>query len=405
MKYDCLSKMYYKERDRYEALYNERFSSESACHFPFKVNDYDAFVVIGKDILELTSKIWEINSDILDLRSSGTLPEKAIEHYIKKCMIDEIKQTNDIEGVYSTRRDINDILDGIISKENNRLKGIVNRYKLLLNDEIPIETCADIRKLYDELVLEEVKENDEQDVPDGEIFRQDTVEIRSANQQIIHEGLYPEKKIIDTMSSCLSMLSDDEYNDFVKIAVFHYMIGYIHPFYNGNGRLSRFISSYLFSKKLVPLLSYRLAYIIRKNLDAYYKSFKIANDDKNKGELTSFVISFLELVSEAMIAIKESLEERRDKFQYYAPIVYDLMETGVLENSEKSDNILKIFVTNALFGDGDMTLKQLREETEYSDYAIKKQLQNLIDTGIIDKKESKPHRYNINLQRLEELRK
>ena len=113
----------------------------------------------------------------------------------------------------------------------------------------------------------------------------------------------------------------------------------------------------------------------------------------------------MELVSEAIIAIKESLEERRDKFQYYAPIVYDLMETGALENSEKSENILKTFVTNALFGDGDMTLKQLREETEYSDYAIKKQLQNLIEIGIIDKKESKPHRYNINLQRLEELHK
>ena len=52
----------------------------------------------------------------------------------------------------------------------------------------------------------------------------------------------------------------------IRISIFHYLIGYIHPFYNGNGRLSRFVSSYLLSRDLEPLLSYRLSYTIKENI-------------------------------------------------------------------------------------------------------------------------------------------
>ena len=79
----------------------------------------------------------------------------------------------------------------------------------------------------------------------------------------------------------------------IRIAIFHYLFGYIHPFYDGNGRTSRFINSYLLSKKLQFLVSYKLSYTIKENMNSYYKSFKETNDEKNKGNLSFFVISFL----------------------------------------------------------------------------------------------------------------
>ena len=50
------------------------------------------------------------------LRLMQSLPSIALNQYIKTCLIDEIKMTNEIEGVYSTRKEINDILDNLKNK-------------------------------------------------------------------------------------------------------------------------------------------------------------------------------------------------------------------------------------------------------------------------------------------------
>ena len=65
------------------------------------------------------------------------------------------------------------------------------------------------------------------------------------------------------MTKGLNILNNDEYDYMIRIAVFHYIFGYIHPFYDGNGRTSRFISSYLLSKNLLPIVSYKLASTIK----------------------------------------------------------------------------------------------------------------------------------------------
>ena len=96
----------------------------------------------------------------------------------------------------------------------------------------------------------------------------------------------PESRIIETVEQSLSVLNDNDIDIFIRIAVFHYLFGYIHPFYDGNGRTSRFISSYLLSRELTPLIGFRLSYTIKENISKYYKAFEVCNDPHNKGELT-----------------------------------------------------------------------------------------------------------------------
>ena len=91
-------------------------------------------------------------------QSIDKLPEVAKEQYIKKSLIDEITHTNEIKGIISTRKEIRDILDDIASKdrEKSRFKGIVNKYKKLLEEEtVQLKTPTDIRKIYDEMLLDE----------------------------------------------------------------------------------------------------------------------------------------------------------------------------------------------------------------------------------------------------------
>lgn len=233
MKYRLLSIIYYEDLLEYENTYKKRYESESSYRYSFSIAPNKAFLVINNNILNLITDILKLDK-MLTLKINY-LPNIALNQYNKKCVIDEIKMTNDIEGVISTRKEITEILEDFSGKtKGTRLYGLVKKYELLTQEDIDLNNCNDIRYIFDELVLNEVSAEDRLNIPDGEIFRKDSVYIQNKTGKTIHTGINPESKIIETLTSCLDMLKNENYNKLVIIAVFHYMFGYVHPFYERN---------------------------------------------------------------------------------------------------------------------------------------------------------------------------
>ena len=61
---------------------------ESTYNFNFKIEDYNAFVVINHDILQRVEKIMELDKELLIKMKS--VPIIALNQYAKSCLIDEI---------------------------------------------------------------------------------------------------------------------------------------------------------------------------------------------------------------------------------------------------------------------------------------------------------------------------
>jgi len=402
MKYRLLSSMYYEDKELYLSTYLARYQSESTYKYKFDIGEDKAFVVINNNILQLVSKILKLDKEFT--LKAKYLPNIALKQYTKRCIIDEIKMTNDIEGVISTRKEISEIINDIEGKKKgNRLYGLVKKYELLMEEDISLNNCTDVRELYNELVLNEVKAENIEHVPDGTIFRKDPVYVQNKTGKTIHTGLNPEIKIIETMTDCLLILNNDEFNKLVSIAVFHYMFGYIHPFYDGNGRINRFISSYLLSRELHPIISYRLAYTIKKDINRYYKNFKTVNDSKNKGEITSFVEYFLEILAESLEDLNASLFELINKLDYYK---HKMNEVKKLDDSIDNNVILILFilVQNNLFGEHGLSVYEVSDVTELGQSKVRKSLNLLENMGlVIQKKESKMYIYEADLDFINDL--
>ena len=266
MSYKLLSHLFYKDKDEYNALYQQRISSESTRILPIKIGGNNAFYCLCPEIHETSLRIMQLDKMVSLIEDE--LPNAALVQFADRCLIDEIKLTNDIEGVYSTRKELSAVLYEVNGKaEKKRFYGLLNKYKMLISDsEFPLITSTDIREIYNDLVFKEIAEDCAENIPDGEIFRKDMAEVTNSTQKVIHKGAYPETKIIQLMEQALNILNQKEIPILIRISIFHYLFGYIHPFYDGNGRTSRFISSYLLSKEFEFLIGFRLSYTIKEHI-------------------------------------------------------------------------------------------------------------------------------------------
>lgn len=395
MEYELLSKIFYKKPTEYESIYDARFNSEASIKLPIKIHENVGFIFNTNEITKLLVKIYKTINKINLLRTH--LPNIAINSYIIKSLKDEIALTNEIEGVRSTRKEIEDAIDSIKNDKNARFKGLVDKYfKLISNEIIPLNNCEDIRTIYDALVLPEIeKEN----LPDGILFRKEPVQVVSATQKEKHRGIMPESKIIESLDLCLDFLKNDDIDSLIKISAFHYLFGYIHPFYDGNCRTSRFISSYLIKNELDVLLALKLSYTVKNNINKYYKAFDVCNDRKNKGDITFFVVTFLELLSQASDDLYTKIADLNDQLNYYNNIINTLVNEKVL--NDKQAKCIFILCQNRLFDDTYMNMNTLTELLEKSDTTTRKILKSLESKNLLVKSRNKnQYLYSANLDSL-----
>lgn len=395
MEYELLSKIFYKKPTEYESIYEARFNSEASIKLPIKIHENVGFIFNTNEITKLLVKIYKTINKINLLRTH--LPNIAINSYIITSLKDEITLTNEIEGVRSTRKEIEDAIDSIKNDKSARFKGLVDKYfKFISNEIIPLNNCEDIRTIYDALVLPEIeKEN----LPDGILFRKEPVQVVSATQKEKHRGIMPESKIIESLDLCLDFLKNDDIDSLIKISAFHYLFGYIHPFYDGNGRTSRFISSYLIKNELDVLLALKLSYTVKNNINKYYKAFDVCNDRKNKGDITFFVVTFLELLSQASDDLYTKIADLNDQLNYYNNIINTLVNEKVL--NDKQAKCIFILCQNRLFDDTYMNMNTLTELLEKSDTTTRKILKSLESKNLLVKSRNKnQYLYSANLDSL-----
>lgn len=398
-KYQDLRTLFRISENDARIVHEQRFNSKDAVRLNFQISGNQAFYVMDSAIYELIIKAMELDRDID--RTIGMLPQRAIEQYMDKCLIDEIVLTNGIEGVHSTRREIDDALEMLAEKDKTgRFLGIVEKYHALrVRKTIPIATCADVRALYDELVLDEVRADDPSHAPDGRFFRKGPVSVLDASHKPIRQGVEPEAKIIELMNQALMILVDEAIPALVRVSVFHFLFAYIHPFYDGNGRTNRFISSYVLSRGFSPIVGYRLSYSVKECIEKYYKGFSICEHPLNKGDITPFVISFSELVVDAMESMLDSLQAKQSDLADAVGTVNRAIATK--EEDAGLWRVAFILAQAELFSENGATTEELCAAAEMSEPTMAKKRKLIKELGFLRETHKGRQRfYSLNLQKL-----
>ncbi|WP_305296864.1 Fic family protein [Parvibacter caecicola] len=406
MDYQDLRKLFHISEDEAAAAYQQRVASKDALKINVSISGFPAFCLMDSEVFRLILQAERLEKEITELVHQ--LPGRAIQQYFDNCLIDEIVLTNEIEGVNSSRREIGEVLERLENNDRRgRFSGIVEKYVALQKGiEVPLQTCVDIRNVYDQLVLDEVLAQNPKYAPDGELFRAGPVEVYDAAQRAIHHGIEPEESIIEALDVALNLLNDESVETLVRISLFHFLFAYAHPFYDGNGRCNRFISSYILAREFDPLVGLRLSFAIKEQIRKYYRAFTLCEHPLNKGDLTPFVILFSEIVVEALASMRDSLSELKGLLDQAHDLMMDI--PGITDGRDAMVKDLlsmaSLLIQAALFAEWGIRSKELAMAMEVSVPTVYQRLKFFESQGLmLKRKTGRDTFYAMDLEKLRAL--
>ncbi len=362
---------------------------------------FPLYYIPTNKLIKLINNIYKQDSLLNELLNND-LPPIARENFMFDCLIEELYHTNDLEGVKSSREEI--IRSARIlntTKSKKRFSSMIASYNKLLLDELEeLESPDDIRKIYDHIADEEINDFEK---PDGELFRKELTYVykKSGTEKIIHRGLTPEKKIIESLEMMIDFLNDSEIPTLIKIAIAHYYFGYVHPFYDGNGRTSRFISSIYLNNELSELTAISLSRGCNKYRNKYAESFEITNSIANRGETNFFVENFLQIISNEQ---KDMIQELKVKKEQLNDFTNKLSNDTRFQDKEMFFGIMYVLGQNYFFSvtESGLTAKELSDISNRSIQSMREALKDLSDLGVLSTKGKRPVIYSIDKSYFEE---
>ncbi len=260
-----------------------------------RINNNDFIIQKCPEIETLVAKVTAASKQVNLIVNH--LPDVLVKMTINNLLEEELVQTNKIESIDTDRLSVRAILVNKSGSEQFRESQIVYQYKQLLKGNVAFTNPSQLSALYFNF-LENYISPDDLDAM-GQLFRKDTVYVVTGTGKKVHTGVGGEANIYLAIQTLLDYLSYDDENIYIKVAVFHYLFGYIHPFYDGNGRMVRLITA----AKLLPEISISaiaLSDIIANHESQYYQMYEETNSRFNVHDLTSFVFQFLEFIYKAI---------------------------------------------------------------------------------------------------------
>lgn len=285
-------------------------------------------------------------------------PHNSSQHYGIKAMEDEIVSTLTIEQIDTSRDSVRRILTGYApaSETENRIYGMKKGVEFIADPNHRI-TEENLHQLYEMTVGDFLAEEDR--LLPGNYYRHDSVYV--VGDKVEHMGL-PWKKLPEYMADLIAYANaEGSDNDLLKAALLHFYIAYLHPYFDGNGRMARLLHLwYLVQQGYSSALFIPLSRYVEKSRRGYYDAYTLTEQNaliSGVLDVTPFLVYFIEHVYHQLEDVASSASAI-GAFQ-------TVLERGGITEKEKD---LWHFVLSA-YGNGEFSTKQLERDFGNAAYA------------------------------------
>lgn len=362
-----------------------------------RFDDQQYFYVLVPEIAKLSDAIHEEERAIESLIKK--LPRRAAAAGLSALFIREVMSTHQIEGIHSSRREVEEVLKAPKSSHRKRFAEFTSVLKecVIDQDAFSIERVEDIRSLYDRVTTGEVSAGDELD---GELFRKGPVYVYSESQRILHSGFQPEEKIRRGLQDMLDEAEQPSTTKLIAAIVGHFMFETVHPFYDGNGRTGRVLLGYHLRDILRPSSILSLSQAISESKRVYYNALRDARDRRNYGELTHFIITMMTFIRSAQDTLMSDLKQSSQRIQQLQTNL-NALEFDSLKPGHKPQILtailLEIGQDYAFGSELGLTLDELGEDEDLAinRRALTSNCAELIERGFLEITRKRPLTYTL----------
>lgn len=348
-----------------------------------KRNSMAKRVILGKSTFSfsVTGKMQEL-LHLLDFNLGGTLgtqgiiPEKDKKFYLVNSIMEEAIASSQMEGASTTRKVAKDMLRKQLKPQNRGQQMIYNNYATIryLVDNQSQNFSVELLKEIQRLITHKTLVNAEYE---GRFRTTDDIMVMDNITGEIAHTPPAHKEIEDWIAQLSDFINNDNEKFFIhpiiKGIIIHFMIAYIHPFVDGNGRTARSLFYWYMIKKGYWLTEYlSISRIIHRSKKKYETAFLYTENDEN--DLSYFIQYNLEAMYKAFEELKLYLER---KIREQSDLLYF---KEIPKINERQAQILKILTEKpkSIF-----TAKELISLFNVSVKTTRNDLQQLVSLGFM----------------------
>ncbi|SFC85852.1 Fic family protein [Algibacter pectinivorans] len=320
------------------------------------------------------------------LQKEKLLSDLDKDSYLNNALMEESIFSSMIEGATTTRVKAKDMLRKNKKPKNKSEQMILNNYKTIQyisehqDDNISIEKLYEIHRLVTESTLES---------EDVGVFRNSN-EVHVMNEltgEIIHTPPNFEELDILMKSFCVFFNNnpkEDFIHPIIKGSILHFLIGYIHPFVDGNGRTARAIFYWYLLKNGYWLTEYlSISRVIMKTKVQYEKAYIYTEiDDMDVTYFIHYQVKVLVRAFEELknyVANKKKEQSKLSKYLQLGNI--NERQAIILQKIEEDEN--RFF-----------NVKEIENTFNITNQTARTDIEELVDQGFLKKVPINKKTYN-----------
>lgn len=308
--------------------------------------------------------------------SSSHIPSENREQYLISSLMEEAISSSQMEGASTTRKVAKDMLRKSRSPKTHSDQMIYNNYQTIRyivdnkSQELTPEMLLHVHHLMTTKTLDSPEE-------EGAFRTNDDIVVANGiTNEIVHTPPTHTNILMHINQLCDFFNKKDELafiHPIIRAILIHYMVAYIHPFTDGNGRTARTLFYWCMLREGYWLTEYlSISRIIYRSKASYEKAFiQVAQDELDMGY---FVAYHLDILEKAFHEFKDYLQHKmaqKTAVQYHK----------IGELNERQADILRLVHENDKLM---LTIKELQNRFSVSHTTAKSDLAYLVDEQLLE---------------------
>lgn len=307
-----------------------------------------------------------------------TIPTEGRERYLVASLIEEAISSSQMEGASTTRRVAKEMLRKGTHARTKSERMILNNYKTIqfIKDNkdkaLSKELLLEVQRLMTKDTLEH--EADAGRLRNNEDY---VVVENSMTQEVVHtpppsEDLEDFVEDLCTFFNARPTSATPFIHPLLRGIIVHFMLAYMHPFVDGNGRTARALFYWYMLRQGYPLTEYlSISSVIARSKRQYEQAYLYTEHDEH--DLGYFITYHLRVIEQAFARLKQYIE-RKQREQASA---HTLLEEGL---NLRQAEILGIYKQNP---SAMLTVRELQSRFGISPTTAKSDLLGLVERGYI----------------------